>query len=51
MLGQAVGQIVEFFGGLVGAGSAAANITAWTVVGSLDNIFDFLPDAPIGDLL
>ncbi|MGX1769857.1 hypothetical protein ACWIE7_16380 [Dietzia sp. NPDC055343] len=40
MLGDIVGDIVGFFYGLVGAGSAAANITGWTVVGSLDNIFD-----------
>lgn len=42
MLGDLVGDIVGFFSGLIFAGSAAANITQWTVIGSLDNVFDFL---------
>ncbi|MGX1769856.1 hypothetical protein ACWIE7_16375 [Dietzia sp. NPDC055343] len=50
MLGEIVGDIVRFFFGLVGAGSAAANITGATVVGSLDNVFDFLPEGPVGPL-
>lgn len=48
MPGEAAGQIVGCLGGLVSADSAAANITGRTVVGSLDNVFDFLPEGPIG---
>lgn len=43
MLGEIVGDIVGFFFGLVRAGSAAANGAGGAVVGSLDNVFDFLP--------
>lgn len=43
MLSDLVGDIVGFFGGLIWAGSAAANITLGTAVGSLDNVFGFLP--------
>lgn len=43
MLGELVGDIVGFFKGLILSGSAAARGVGWTVVGSLDNVFDFLP--------
>lgn len=43
MLGDLVGDIVGFFGGLIWSASAAANGVGWTVVGSLNNVFDFWP--------
>lgn len=43
MLGNLVGDIVGFVFGIIGAGSAAAWGVGGAVVGSLDNVFDFMP--------